>query len=253
MDYKVHLKQFDGPLDLLIHLIQRAELDIKDVFVSDITSEFLEYLKGLDELDMDSASEFLTVAATLVYMKSRSLFPPEPKEEGEDEDPGETLIRQLREYKVFKETANTMRELAHKAALMRGKLPDEFPLPPKEIILRNTTVQGLYDAMMVAIGRCDKEEPRQYVHSVNADRYTIRSCTKQIRAELQSRGGSATFDQLICGAERMEIIVTFMSLLEMIVGGEIRLNQSEYCGKIVIFALKLLKDDEKVNYMDELE
>ena len=80
MEYRVHLKQFDGPLDLLIHLIEKAEVDIKDIFVSEITSEFLSYMTELDELDMEQASEFLTVAATLVYAKSRSLFPPVLKE-----------------------------------------------------------------------------------------------------------------------------------------------------------------------------
>lgn len=92
MEYRVHLSQFSGPLDLLLHLVEKAEVDIKDIFVSEITSEFLEYLKEIDELDMEQASSFLTVAATLVYMKSRSLFPPAPKEEEEEEDPGELLI-----------------------------------------------------------------------------------------------------------------------------------------------------------------
>ena len=134
MEYRVHLKQFDGPLDLLIHLIEKAEVDIKDIFVSEITSEFLSYMTELDELDMEQASEFLTVAATLVYAKSRSLFPPVLKETDGDEteeDPGEALIRQLREYKAFKEAAKTMRELAHEAYGMRTKPPEEFPLPPR--------------------------------------------------------------------------------------------------------------------------
>ena len=72
MEYRVHLSQFSGPLDLLLHLVEKAEVDIKDIFVSEITSEFLEYLKEIDELDMEQASSFLTVAATLVYMKPRN-------------------------------------------------------------------------------------------------------------------------------------------------------------------------------------
>ena len=93
--YHVHIKQFDGPLDLLLFLIEKAEVDIREVFVSEITSEFLNYLSELDELDMDQASSFITVAATLVYMKSRSLMP-KPRSENDDEeeeDPGEALIR----------------------------------------------------------------------------------------------------------------------------------------------------------------
>ena len=123
MDYRIHLKQFDGPLDLLLHLIERADLDIKDIYVSQITSEFLGYMSELDELDMDAASEFLTVAATLVYMKSRSLFPAVKPENEEEEDPGEALIKQLQEYKRLKEASENMRELAHGASFMRTKKP----------------------------------------------------------------------------------------------------------------------------------
>ncbi len=103
MAYVVSLKQFEGPLDLLLHLITRAKVDIKDIFVSEITEQYLASLDGIDELDMDSASEFLQMAATLVEIKSRALLPkpPEP-EDPEEESPEEALIRQLEEYKKFK-------------------------------------------------------------------------------------------------------------------------------------------------------
>lgn len=254
MEYRVHLKQFDGPLDLLIHLIEKAEVDIKDIFISEITSEFLSYMTELDELDMEQASEFLTVAATLVYAKSRSLFPPVLKETDGDEteeDPGEALIRQLREYKAFKEAAKTMRELAHEAYGMRTKPPEEFPLPPKEIILRDTTVERLFAAMLSVLGRCGEEKQREHVHTVQKDEFTVRGCTRRIRGVLRSENGKTTFGRLTDGAGRSEIIVTFMSLLEMISNGEIRLEQTDYCGEITIFGVKLLSDDNTVNYIDE--
>ncbi|MBQ3132506.1 MAG: segregation/condensation protein A, partial [Clostridia bacterium] len=100
MSYEVKLSRFEGPLDLLLHLIEQAEVDIKDIFISEITSQYLEYMNQIEELDMDTASEFLTMAATLVYIKSRSLLPRPPKETTEEEeDPAEALIRQLREYR----------------------------------------------------------------------------------------------------------------------------------------------------------
>ena len=239
MEYRVHLKQFDGPLDLLIHLIDKAEVDIKDIFVSEITSEFLSYMTELDEL---------------VYAKSRSLFPPVLKETDGDEteeDPGEALIRQLREYKAFKEAAKTMRELAHEAYGMRTKPPEEFPLPPKEIILRDTTVERLFAAMLSVLGRCGEEKQREHVHTVQKDEFTVRGCTRRIRGVLRSENGKTTFGRLTDGAGRSEIIVTFMSLLEMISNGEIRLEQTDYCGEITIFGVKLLSDDNTVNYIDE--
>ena len=253
MEYRVHLSQFSGPLDLLLHLVEKAEVDIKDIFVSEITSEFLEYLKEIDELDMEQASSFLTVAATLVYMKSRSLFPPAPKEEEEEEDPGELLIRQLREYKTFKEASETMRELAHEAARMHSKLPEEFPVPPAEIILKDTTTQKLFEAMLSALNRGEEPEKRETLHEVTADAFTIRSCSRRVRDVLRSNNGKTCFEELTEGASKMEIIVTFMALIEMISCGEIRLSQERYCGRIDIYALKLIRDDEKISYMDEEE
>ena len=253
MEYRVHLSQFSGPLDLLLHLVEKAEVDIKDIFVSEITSEFMEYLKEIDELDMEQASSFLTVAATLVYMKSRSLFPPAPKEEEEEEDPGELLIRQLREYKTFKEASETMRELAHEAARMHSKLPEEFPVPPAEIILKDTTTQKLFEAMLSALNRGEEPEKRETLHEVTADAFTIRSCSRRVRDVLRSNNGKTCFEELTEGASKMEIIVTFMALLEMISCGEIRLSQERYCGRIDIYALKLIRDDEKISYMDEEE
>ena len=97
MAYEVNLKEFQGPLDLLLHLIEQAEVDIKDIFISEITAQYLEYMGQIDTLDMDTASEFLTMAATLVYIKSRSLLPKPPKENTEEEDPADALIRQLRD------------------------------------------------------------------------------------------------------------------------------------------------------------
>lgn len=253
MEYRVHLSQFSGPLDLLLHLVEKAEVDIKDIFVSEITSEFLEYLKEIDELDMEQASSFLTVAATLVYMKSRSLFPPAPKEEEEEENPGELLIRQLREYKTFKEASETMRELAHEAARMHSKLPEEFPVPPAEIILKDTTTQKLFEAMLSALNRGEEPEKRETLHEVTADAFTIRSCSRRVRDVLRANNGKTCFEELTEGASKMEIIVTFMALLEMISCGEIRLSQERYCGRIDIYALKLIRDDEKISYMDEEE
>ena len=91
MAYEVNLKEFQGPLDLLLHLIEQAEVDIKDIFISEITAQYLEYMGQIDTLDMDTASEFLTMAATLVYIKSRSLLPKPPKENTEEEDPADAL------------------------------------------------------------------------------------------------------------------------------------------------------------------
>ena len=253
--YHVHIKQFDGPLDLLLFLIEKAEVDIREVFVSEITSEFLNYLSELDELDMDQASSFITVAATLVYMKSRSLMP-KPRSENDDEeeeDPGEALIRQLREYKAFKEASQELRGLWSEAGLMHGRLPMEFPLPPSEIILKDTSVEGLYHALLVALKRLPEDEKQEPVRSVEADRFTIRSCSGKIRNALHEKGGRIMFLEFVEGKGKVEIIVTFMALLEMVRRGEIRLSQREGFGDIAINEAALIENDEDVSYDDETD
>lgn len=252
--YRVHIKQFEGPLDLLLFLIEKAEVDIREVFVSEITSEFLEYLSELDELDMEQASAFISVAATLIYMKSRTLMPrPRKEEETEEDDPGEALIRQLREYKAFKEASAGLRELFDEASLMRGRLPMEFPLPPREIILKDTTVDGLYHALLVALNRIPNEAAEKPVRNVEADRFTIRICSGNIRKSLKAGGGRIMFLKYVEGRGKIEIIVTFMALLEMVRRGEIRLAQSEGFGDIAINEAELVMDDESISYDDEVE
>lgn len=252
--YHVHIKQFDGPLDLLLYLIEKAEVDIREVYVSEITSEFLSYLSELDELDMDTASSFITVAATLVYMKSRSLMPrPRPENEEEEEDQGEALIRRLREYKTFKEASERMREMMDDASHAHSRLPTEFPLPPQEIILKDTTVEGLYNALLIALGRAERSEEEKPVREVKADAYTIRASAGNIRRGLKALGGRISFLTFVRGMEKLEIIVTFMAVLEMMRRGEIKLRQEKDFGDISIVEAALLADDEDVSYDDETE
>ncbi|MCR5808478.1 MAG: segregation/condensation protein A [Clostridiales bacterium] len=252
--YHVHIKQFDGPLDLLLFLIEKAEVDIREVFISEITSEFLSYLSELDELDMEQASSFISVAATLVYMKSRSLMPkPRREDEEEEEDPGEALIRQLREYKAFKEASKGLRELNESAKLLHSRLPMEYPLPPREIYLKDTTVDGLYNALLIALGRLPAEERDAPVRSIEADRFTIRACTGGIRKRLKESGGRLMFLEFVEGKCKLEIIVTFMSLLEMLRRGEIKLSQKRGFGDIEIHEAELISDDEDISYDDETD
>ena len=137
--YRVHIQDFDGPLDLLLHLIEKAEVNIEDIFVSEITAEYLEYMQDLTEDELDAASDFLTVAAQLVYLKSRHLLPrPAPLEEDEEEDPEEAFIRRLKEYKIYKAAGEELSELYEQARLRFSRLPEELP-PPKEEADLSTT------------------------------------------------------------------------------------------------------------------
>ena len=128
------LKDFDGPLDLLLFLINKEKIDIKDIFVSQITDQYIDSVRNAPDLDMDDATDFLVMAATLLEIKSRALLPrpPEPTEDGE-ETPEQTLIRRLEEYKLYKESAGRMKEFEQAAMQVFSKLPEEYPLPPQPV------------------------------------------------------------------------------------------------------------------------
>lgn len=253
MAYCVQLKQFEGPLDLLLHLIEESELDVKDIFVSEITAQYLSYMNQVDELDMDTASEFLTMAATLLYIKSRQLLPRPPKEDEAEEDPEELLIRQLRDYKAFKEASEKLRDLFDAAKGSFVRLPEDIPLPPKEVALDGTSMDGLFSAFLEMLERKNDRPEHITSQHVNPDRYTVRSQTAKIRTILQ-RNTAVSFKELFdADANKMEMIVTFMALLEMIAHGEILLRQKTPFAPIRISADKLLLDDETYEYMDEAE
>ena len=133
MEYK--LSNFEGPLDLLLHLISKAKIEPKDIFVSEITTQYLRMMKNVDELDMDSASDFLQMAATLIYIKSRSLLPVKRRDDDLDDDgltPEEHLIVQLNEYKRYKEASEQLRMFEEGGQRDYYKLPEEIVDSPGE-------------------------------------------------------------------------------------------------------------------------
>ncbi len=251
MTYHVHLSQFDGPLDLLLHLIESAEVDIKDIFVSEITTQYLSYMSNLDGLDMDTASEFLAMAATLLYIKSRQLLPRPPKEQPEEEDPEVLLIRQLREYKAFKQAGEELQALHDATIGVYTRLPEDVLLPPQEISLSGATLQQLYQAFFTLLHAQPEELVEHPLHQVRQDAYTVRTQIARIR-QLLSMHDELSFEDLFdAHPARMEIVTTFMALLEMISRGEIHLRQPAPFTPIHLKARVLGDDEPDGQYMDE--
>ena len=217
MAYVVSLKQFDGPLDLLLTLISNAKVDIQDIFVSEITEQYLESMKLVDELDMDSASEFLQMAATLLEIKSRAMLPkpPKPEEEGAL-SPEEELIRQLTEYKQFKEISARMHQLEEEARALMTKLPEEYPLPPPNIEITGLTLEKLAKAFKRVLERAEANERNENMASreIRRDQFTVAGCMARIARKL--RGGSFRFGELFQpDYTREEVITMFLAILEM--------------------------------------
>ena len=227
MPYIVSLKQFDGPLDLLLTLISNAKVDIQDIFVSEITEQYLETMKLVDELDMDSASEFLQMAATLLEIKSRAMLPKPPKPENEDElSPEEALIKQLTEYKQFKEASERMHQLEEEARALMTKMPEEYPLPPPNIEITGLTLDKLVRAFQRVLARAEASEQADTManREILRDQFTVSGCMSRIARKL--RGGRFAFSELF--DERMsraELITMFSALLEMAKLGRVHIEQ----------------------------
>ena len=251
-EYRVSITQFEGPLDLLLHLIEKAEVNIEDIFVSEITSQYLAYMEDLSDLDMDRASSFLTVAAQLLLIKSRSLLPRPPAED-EEEDPKEQLLRQLREYKAFKTASEELHERFEEAKKSLTRLPEDVILPPQKFELKNATLDHLYNAFLDILNRDETEEEKEdKSQRVRPDTFTVRDRVVHLRSKLKE--GRVRFSDLFSDASsKMERIVTFMALLEMLARGEVHITQGATFAPIYIRAKALSENDRETVYMDEVE
>ncbi len=251
-EYRVTLSQFEGPLDLLLHLIEKAEVNIEDIFVSEITAQYLALMEDLSDVDMDKASAFLTVAAQLLLIKSRSLLPRPPVETEEEENPEQQLLRQLREYKAFREASEALQQRFDEVKYAYTRLPEDVALPQQKIDLGNATLEQLFSAFWSVMNRTREEEKPKLVRQVRRDSFTVRDRVTHIRKRLAM--GRVTFDELFTDTStRMEKIVTFMALLEMLAHGEVHINQGATFAPIYIRAKELKADDASYTYMDEVE
>lgn len=226
MAYSVSLKQFDGPLDLLLTLISKARIDIQDIFVSEITDQYLKYMDGVDELDMDSASEFLQMAATLIEIKSRAMLPRPPRVEDEEGlSPEEALVRQLTEYKLFKEASARMQALETEAKALLTKLPEEFPLPPQEFEITGLTMDKLTRAFARVLRRMEEQESgSEPTRRIRRDAYTVAECMARISRRV--RKGRCAFTELFEDMrDRDEVITMFMAMLEMVKHSRLKISQ----------------------------
>jgi len=236
--YRVELDSYYGPLDLLLYLIQKDELDIYDIPIAHITEQFLKYIEVMEALSLDNAGEFIVMAATLMRIKSRMLLPVQPAEEEMDEDdPRAELVRRLLEYKRFKEMAESFRKLeADRARLhVRKVRPRGLEEERDEPELR----LGLFDLLSALAGVFDRVS-KDAVHNVSREVFTVEQKARLIRLRLRE-AETLRFDELFDDdAIRMEVVVTFVAILELAKHQEIRLMQSEANGLIWVKAGRAL-------------
>jgi len=225
-EYKIVIDQFQGPLDLLLHLIGKARIDIEEIFVSKVTGQYLEYVSAMPQLSMDKASEFIEMAALLVYIKSRMLLPSEGDDIDDEDDPEQELIARLKIYKVFKDAAEAMKALERDAHGAYYKLPEEMAYPDEKIVLEEMTLGALGQAYLEVMARVpDAQIERVEEVAIHHDIFTIKGRTKHIMRSL-SRMNGASFKSLFSEVRsKMEVAVTFIALLELIHENIVRITQ----------------------------
>lgn len=237
-DYKVKLEIFEGPLDLLLFLIKRDELDIYDISLERITKQYLEYLQAFKELNIDVAGEFVVMAANLIYLKSRSLLPVDqqpPEEDVEEDDPRWDLIRQLIEYKKFKEAAAQLqvRQLEQERIFVREPNGVD-PIAAAPLRLGEVGVFQLINAFQAVIKRV---EAREDLREIFGEHYTVSDKIEWILQRV-SDGVPLRFSELFARmASRVEIVVTFLALLELVRLRQISATQASPFDEIELSAV----------------
>ncbi len=212
MEFK--LKQFEGPLDLLLHLINKSKIAVEDIFVSDITEQYLEYMDALSEPDMDSASEFLAMAALLLEIKSRSLLPKPPAPAEDEEDPQQLLIRRLKEYKQIKENSQKLRENEQKLEGRYYKLPQELNFD-KRFELSEVSLEALMEAFREVLSRVEQKRAPAAVREIRRDMFSVREKMTYLKRRLNDKKRISFYSLFETDSSRQEVIATFLALLEL--------------------------------------
>lgn len=236
MSTRVQLEVFEGPLDLLLHLIKKNEVSITDIPIATITEQYLATVELMQDLSLDVAGEFLVMAATLIHIKSRMLLPAseDVEEDEEGADPRDELVRRLLEYQRFKDAAAQLeqREVLTRDVFVRSAAPMEDSALPG---FREVSVFELLTALRRVLERL----PKDNVHEVTLDKITVREKMTLLLDTVRAQG-RVLFEALFSEVKtRMEIVVTFLAMLELVKVRAIRIIQEELSGPIVIQAAVL--------------
>ncbi|HJX61452.1 MAG TPA: segregation/condensation protein A [Dehalococcoidia bacterium] len=234
--FELKLPVFEGPLDLLLHLIEREELDITTVSLAQVTDQYWAYLHSASGLDPEALADFIVIGARLLYIKSRALLPelrPRPAEE-EKEDVGEQLAQMLVEYKRFRQAAETFRDLEE-----RGQRAYPRVAPPKGVLLppglKGVTLDGLLSIFQEALNRQPVEEVVE--DAIPREPVTVDEKMEKVMTAVTRGRGRASFRALVeACTSRTEIIVVFLAVLELMKAGRVSAEQEESFGDIALVA-----------------
>ena len=239
VDYTTKISNFEGPLDLLLYLVNKAEISIRDIFVSEVTEQFIEYVRSAEDLDMERESEYLGMAATLLEIKSKELLPimqfdweNDGMEDDMFDDPQENIFRQLEEYKLFKEASENLKK--QETVDIFYKEPDESATDVR-IEYTDFNLKNLVDAFSKLLARLDLEKRiKNAQKEIPKEVFTVADKINYIKTTMLERQTCSFFELFKEDASRMEVITRFQARLELLKLQYLTCEQSETFGDITI-------------------
>ena len=231
MDY-ISIDNFEGPLDLLLHLVKDSNIDICDISIEDITAKYLDYIKSQEELNINVSSSYLVMAAELMYLKSKSLLPVNAKEEEtEEEITRENLINKLIEYKKYKELTPAFKEMEEERKKIYIKGPESISNYTDNHIVGEASIDDLLDAFKKFLDRKELDKPLET--TITKKEYSVKDRKVSIRNILREKK-SAYLEDLFEEYNKPFVVVTFMSVLEMVKERDVIIKQDKNFDKILI-------------------
>jgi segregation and condensation protein A len=242
MSYKFQLEKFEGPLDLLLYLIRKDEINICDIPIAEITDQYMQVIEMMKLLDLDGIGDFLVMAATLLQIKSRMLLPPDPNEQPDAEDPRTELVRRLEEYQRIKEAAEDLRVRAEKRADLFSRRIDEEARAElledsKEVLFE----ANLFD-LVTALTKALAAKPEKGEYEVVKEEYTVEKKVHMILHLLVERPRFALSELFERASTKMEVIVTFMAVLELC-----RMRELVVVQKRLFSDIEVVRNTEKIS------
>lgn len=234
--YFIKVDGFEGPMDLLLHLIQRLEIDIHDIPVAEITDQYMDYIHTMNELELDVASEYLVMAATLLAIKSNMLLPNEslePEEMDFEEDPREELVERLKEYQKFKGAAQRLKEKESEdnEVYTRASIDVEKETNTKQ----EATVYSMIDALNRMFDKPLKPSVTEQETGVKREEMPIQLTMDHILSEIEERPGGMLFEELFSVHSRTEVVTTFLAMLELVKDNRITCYQDVHFEGLYVY------------------
>lgn len=259
MSYKVKLDAFEGPLDLLLHLIHRLEIDIYDIPMADLTLQYMEHIRAMKVLELNQASEYLVMAASLLAIKSKMLLPIHEGEFDEDDlaldmnDPRDELVNRLIEYRKYKEAAETLQDLEEQRTLVFTRAPSDLT------DYQSTKQLALFDDPLNVfdmLGAFQKMMRRKLLKAplltqIARQELSVKDQMKSVFHTLKSKGGSCSFSELFPSEDKPTLVVTFLSLLELMKRQMIFVEQHNNFDELTVKLLNNRWEEESFEPIDE--